>query len=167
MHFILAAAVTLFAAASFADLRWRRIPNALVLAVSAVALVRIGLKFDPIAVGFDVAAATLLFLLLMVAWARNLLGAGDVKLAAAAALLVGHEAVLGFLLLTTLFGGALALLALADAWMARSMGRSTGFGIPTGPVGVPDLEMARPSVPYGVAISVAAAITLFVSPPTG
>jgi prepilin peptidase CpaA len=164
MLFLSGTSVILLIAASVADLRWRRIPNILVLAVAAIALIRIALNFDLVAAGYDFAAALAVFAALIAAWRLNLLGAGDVKLLAATALLVGHQAVPNFLVATTLFGGFLALLALADARMAKSFGRSIGLGIPIGTIDGGDVATMQPSVPYGIAISAACAMTLFLFP---
>src|SRR5581483_3438807 len=95
----------ILATAAISDLCWRRIPNILALARAVL-------------------------LLLVIAWTRNWIGGGDVKLAAAAVLLIGYRRVPDFLVLTALLGGGIALLTLADIYVDRFYGRSLGFAFP-------------------------------------
>lgn len=96
------------AAAAFADLRSRRIPNSLPIALAAAGLTAT-LVVDPRnALAFAAILVTALVLGTML-HARSLIGGGDVKLMAVAAATYGlHDAAL-FLGATILAGGVLAL----------------------------------------------------------
>lgn len=156
----------ILAAAAVTDLCWRRIPNMLVLALAIVAILRLALDFDPTVAGLSLAAAAAVLLLLAFAWSRNWVGGGDVKLAAAATLLVGYRQLADFLVLTAFLGGAVALLVLADSFVDRFYGRSVGFAFPVAIPRTGDAAAAKPSVPYGIAISAAGFLMLFqVFPP--
>jgi prepilin peptidase CpaA len=83
-----------------------------------------------------------------------LIGGGDVKLLAVAALWAGPAAVPSLLLLTELLGGVLALLFLSP--LARRLTVSWGTGaLPPG-AELPSGKGAP--IPYGVAIAMAALI---------
>lgn len=116
-------ALGLLVAAATTDMLERRIPNALAAGLAGVGLARIALDLaggggaGPAAA--DLAAATALFLLGATAFRLGLLGGGDVKLAAAAALWTGAALVLPFLMATALAGGALAVGFLALALLRR------------------------------------------------
>lgn len=160
--FVLVGAIGAFGAASVLDLLRRRIPNNLVLAVVALALLRIAA--DRGAHGLvDAIDAAIVLLVCLALWLRGWLGAGDGKLIAATALLVGARALPDFLVLTAIIGGVLGAAALADQWLDRHYGRSTGFAFP-----LADTSRAaagalarKASVPYGLAISLAGLATLF------
>ena len=144
---------------SISDLRCRRIPNLYVAALGIIALARVALALDPVGAAYDLGAATVVFAVLLVAWARKMLGAGDVKVIVAAVLLVGHDALLHFLFLTAILGGALALLVLADSWIEKYYAFTLRIAYPAGaPTG--GMSGQRPSVPYGVAIAAACLLTL-------
>lgn len=78
------------------DWRQRRVPNALVIAGALVALAALGLQATPLHIGWadalSACAATFVFLLLF--YAAGLMGAADVKFAAALALWLGLEGML-------------------------------------------------------------------------
>jgi prepilin peptidase CpaA len=135
------AALLLVAAGS--DAWSRRIPNWSVLAVAGLFL--IGLPFGwPVASWASCLGAMALALAVgFPMFATRLVGAGDVKLLAAAALFTGLDHLLLLLVSTALAGGALALLALTARPYAMALAA----------VGWPRL---RPGVPYGVAIAAGA-----------
>lgn len=140
-------AIGLFAAAAASDIWCRRIPNLLVLALAALAVLRIGLALasdpGPGAVGADVLVSAAVFAFGALAFSLNLLGGGDVKLLAAGALWTGAPAAGAFLMATVLAGGVLALGFLIAGIASR------GFG-----------GLARkPSLPYGVAIAAGGILT--------
>ncbi len=108
--------VTGMLAAAAADLRWRIVPDTAVLAVAfGGGLARL-LSGGAMAAGLGLAAALALFLLLSALWRFGVLGGGDVKLIAAAAL--GEPLARLFALLTSiaLAGGVLAGLLLLGRW---------------------------------------------------
>jgi len=121
----------------------RRIPNWSVLAM--VGLFLIGLPFGwPVASWASGLGAMVLALAVgFPMFATRLVGAGDVKLLAAAALFTGLDHMPLLLVSTTLAGGALALLALTTRPYATALAAA----------GWPQL---RPGVPYGVAIAAGA-----------
>ncbi len=132
---LLVAALALLVAAATTDALDRRIPNALSLGLALVGLARIVLDLTaggPLATAAaDLAAAVAVFVLGAVGFRFGVLGGGDVKLLAAAALWTGAAALLPFLMATAVAGGLLAFLFLVRPRRA-----------------------ARPvAVPYGVAIA--------------
>lgn len=139
-------ATGLFAAAAVCDLGWRRIPNGLVLGLFGLGLARLGLAWGagaPLAgLTADLAASLLLLALGTLAFQARLLGGGDVKLFAAAALWIGVADLLPFLARTALAGGVLAVGVLA--WGLATRGRG-----------------AQGSLPYGVAIALGGILTTF------
>jgi prepilin peptidase CpaA len=90
------------------DLRTRRVPNGITggLALAALPLALFG-GLAHLAASLALAAAV--FALGMFAFGSGLLGGGDVKLLAAAALALGYPLALGFVLYTLISGGALAV----------------------------------------------------------
>jgi prepilin peptidase CpaA len=149
---MLLAAVGVFAAAAYSDVRARYISNALPLAVGALGLVRLIATGDPHTALWTIMAAAAVFVVACVLWRFGLLGGGDAKLLAAAALLVGWRDLFDFLLLMSLGGGGVALAVVA----ASRLGGPSALLL-TSPSAI---EPARPSVPYGLAIAAAAAWVL-------
>ena len=146
-------AVGLFAAAAYSDVRARHIPNKMPLAIGALALLRLIPAGDPHPALWSIAAAASVFVVAFVQWRFGLLGGGDAKLLAAAALLVGWRDLFEFLLLMSLGGAVVALAVVA----ASRLGGPSALLLPSpSAVGTP----ARPSVPYGLAIAAAAAWVL-------
>lgn len=135
----------LLLAACATDVRARRIPNALVLATLGAGLVRAALATaaGPYAVG--VQAALLGALLGLAAWlplyALGALGAGDVKLFAAAAAWLGPQGVLPASTYAALAGGVLAL-----GWLALGALRQSP------PRQAPATRRDR-RLPYGTAVA--------------
>lgn len=149
----------LLTVAAVSDVRTRRIPNVLVAFVAAS-----GLLFSVTAFGLvgglkHSLGGLLLGLAIwlpfyMVRW----LGAGDVKLFAAAGAWLGIERTLVGALLAALLGGVLAV-----AWMLRAYGvagtsaRVTlGMASPRQVVNRPVDSKSRDAIPYGVALALGA-----------
>jgi prepilin peptidase CpaA len=84
---------------------------------------------------------------------RGLVGGGDVKLTAAAVLLVGYHALSGFLVAMSLCGLVVTLAVLAADRLAPRPA-----AVPLG--ATHDPTPARPTVPYGVAIAASGIVTL-------
>lgn len=135
-----ATAAALFAVAAVNDLRSRRIPNLVTLLLALLGLVRIGSDLVAggawLAAAGDLGMAFLVFTLGALAFRFGVLGGGDVKLLAAGSLFFGAVGSGGYLLLTALAGGLLALGFLASC-----------LALPGGS------RKARPSLPYAVAIA--------------
>jgi prepilin peptidase CpaA len=105
-------------AASYFDIRARRIPNWLTGSVVAAALIVHG--FSGIrALGVSVAVMAVLVLLGTCVYSRGGIGGGDVKLAIAASGLLSFPLCVPFLLYTMLGGGVLAIAFLLRRGNAR------------------------------------------------
>lgn len=147
----------LFVCAAYGDVRTRRIPNLLVLAIAMLALGRLILAGDPGAAAAAVGAAAAVFFVGFLGFWRGLWGGGDVKLLAATVLLIGHRALGDFLLVMSLFGLVVTLATLAAARLKPRavMATPSSSDAP-----------APPTVPYGVAIAAAGILTLFLQSPS-
>lgn len=159
---VLAAAVVIFVIVAYQDVRTRRIPNALSLAIAALGLARVALAAEVIEAGYTLAAAAIIFAITLGLFQRGAIGGGDAKILPAAALLVGYQELLGFLFLMSLCGGVLALATLAAEGLDLSFG-----GFRRGPrvSSTAQSEGGRlapkgSTVPYGVAVATAGVMTL-------
>lgn len=151
--------VALLLGAAIADVRSRRIPNALTVTLllcgAAVSLL------DPAAPRFfsgSIAFAAV-FVIATAAWRAGLCGGGDAKLASAVAIWVGISRVPVFALATALAGGLLAIACYAlSAASARRAIRASLVAISAlGPAALaPSSPGNRVSVPYGVGIAAGA-----------
>jgi prepilin peptidase CpaA len=153
-------AIGLLAVVAYSDLRTRRIPNELCLGIAVLGLVRIALAGDALAAAYSLATAMAVFSVAILLFRRGAIGGGDVKLATAMALLLDHHEVFGFLVLMSVCGGVLALAILAGE-MVRYRVVRTWRGPPRIARGA--TLPSRPTVPYGVAIAAAGAITLILA----
>ncbi len=149
----------LFAVAAYGDVRTRRIPNALAIAVTALGLVRLILAGDPGEALDSFAAAAAIFAAGFLLFWRGLFGGGDVKLMAAAVLLVGYHALPGFLVVMGLCGLFVTLAVLAAGKLmprpaAVLLGAETHNQTP-----------ARVTVPYAVPIAASGILTLILQSP--
>lgn len=148
--------LALLATAAWTDLAQRRIPNLCSAGLLLLLPAWLMLTGSP-APWYEAPLALLLALLPgLLLWQRGILGGGDVKLAAVCAGFVGTTALLPFLLVTSLLGGALALVQLLRhrPRLRRSLAAPQPAETPDGADG--------PTVPYGVAIALAAAWMLLV-----
>jgi prepilin peptidase CpaA len=149
-------------AASVSDIRHRRIPNALVLVLALL-----GIAFSAVVVspGVGITRAMLGLLIGFVLWipfyALRMLGAGDVKLFAAACCWLAPSQVFSAALLSALAGGVLSVIGLV---LAHGVGL-TSFRIAHAvrdpkllatPLSVP---AGRPTLPYGLAMTIGLAVT--------
>ena len=162
---ICALIVPLAAIITYYDVRYRRIPNAFVLATLAS-----GLIVNTIFYGFGGALASLMgcacaFFLMFMLHVFGAMGAGDVKLFAAIGAVVGMPLVLQTFVVVILTGGALAvLLTLRNGALRQTMmrvlqilvGLLPGWQVPR--FGVP--ADRRHTIPYGVAITFGSLISL-------
>lgn len=145
--------IGIFAAAAYADIRTRRIPNELVVALLALASLRIAVTGDPAAALYTLVAGAALFVATFLLFWRGLLGGGDVKLMVATAFLVGYHDVLGFLFVMSLSGGLMAVAILAGDRLCWRRATTAEQALEAS---------ARLTVPYGVAIAAAGTMTLLV-----
>ena len=165
---ILILGMGILAVIAYGDVRTRRIPNVLSLAIAILGLLRIILDHDPVAMGHTLAAATAIFIAAFLLFWYGGIGGGDTKLVAATALLVGYHDLFSFLFLMSACGGALALAVLARdrlsrrRWLPTRREREPLTTETAERIATP----ARPTtVPYGVAIAAAGVVTLILNAP--
>ena len=141
-------AIGLLFLAAYGDLRNRRIPNALCLAVGVLGLVRIAFAGDAVAALYTIAAAAVVFTASLMLFWRGAVGGGDVKLVAAMALLIGYREVVGFLVLMSICGGVLALGTLLRELSRRALGGQRAGAAARAP---PQARCRRQSLPCRMA----------------
>jgi prepilin peptidase CpaA len=154
-----AVALALLAGAAARDVALRRIPNGIAAALALLGLLRhAGQGAGMVAAALLAAGAVLLAGVLL--WQRGLTGGGDVKLLAAAALLVSPAAVPDLLLAVPVAGGALALAHLGLRRVLRPDGvRSRCMLRRILRCEARRIRRGAP-LPYGVAIATGAAFVL-------
>jgi prepilin peptidase CpaA len=150
---------------TYYDVRYRRIPNAFVLATLLS-----GLIVNTIYGGWNGTLASLggcaiAFILMFILHVFGAMGAGDVKLFAAVGSLIGTQLVLPTFLIVILTGGALALLLMLHTGAVRAtmhrvlqilVGLLPGWEMPR--FAVPSDR--KHTIPYGVAITFGSLISL-------
>jgi len=159
---VLALAASLLAAAALYDLGYRLIPDFLPGMLAGLAITaRLAEGWSSLGVALLV--SLVVFALLGFLALRGLIGGGDVKLGAAAALLVPVRSADDFVLATALAGGVLALLYLLAGLVLRARRR---------PSGRPASRLARIArteawrirrggpLPYGIAIAAGAVLSV-------
>ena len=157
--------VPLAALIIYFDVRYRRIPNAFVLA-TLISGVTINTIFGGLSGTVDsVTGCLFAFLLIFVLHVFGAMGAGDVKLFSAIGAVTGAHLVLPTFLVVVLVGGALALVSVVRAGaLIMTMHRVLQILVGL----LPGWEMPRfsiPSdrkhtVPYGVAITIGGLISV-------
>jgi prepilin peptidase CpaA len=159
----------LLGAACATDLRARRIPNALVVAVLALGVARAGIVAyagaDGVVPLADGPGAALLGAAVgLAAWlplyALGVLGAGDVKLFAAVGAWIGPRGVLPASTYAALAGGVLGAAWFARAAVAARFPALAGAAVPGGAPGAGARPAGDTRIPYGLAI--AAGVLAFV-----
>lgn len=139
-------------AAAYTDLARRRISNALTFGLAAAAL---GLSGIHGALPFAVMLATYVALLIAgtVPFSRGWIGGGDVKLIAAGAVCAGWPGLVSLLLITSVAGGALALIELARARRLQFALMQLATAAYVGSLGRGVLlEPERRKLPYALAV---------------
>ena len=143
--------------AGIGDLTTMRIPNRLVLTMLAGYVMLapfVGLSMSQIALGL--ASASIVFFVAFWAYAKGWMGGGDVKLMAVAALWLGLPLLPAFLLCTAVAGAVLTMALLS--YRTRPLSKAAlGFGWAC-------RLHTYETVPYGVAIALAALIVFTSSP---
>jgi Flp pilus assembly protein protease CpaA len=153
----LGVATALLGAGALADIRRRRIPNALNGALLVAGLGAQAGTNGWVGMGWGLAATLLSVGLLWQPWLAGRIGGGDVKMAGAAAAWMGPGQTLSYALFTAVAGGLVALVcaALSSRQVRRQM-RINLEGVAAG-LGTPAVAIAggagRVSVPYGAAIA--------------
>lgn len=149
----------LLVVAGVTDVRERRIPNVVVLALLAAGLLVSALLGGAAGAGWSLAAAGLGFIIWIPFYVFRMLGAGDVKLFAAAAAWLAPLQVVDAALVTAFIGGALSVF-----WIVRESGGAAGL--------VRILHAARyrqtlvqterrHKLPYGVAMAIGLSLSFF------
>jgi len=141
----------LFIVAAYGDVKTFRIPNVLVAAVVLLGITRLFVIGDPSAALSTVAASIPLLVIGFVLFTLGFVGAGDVKLITATALLIGYNNLLSFLLFTGICGAVISFAVLVI---------HKYLPLYAGPRVTVLLPKARLTVPYGVAIATAGGVTL-------
>lgn len=150
---------------TYYDVRYRRIPNAFVLATLASGLIVNAIYGGLNGVLASLGGCAIAFILMFVLHVFGAMGAGDVKLFAAVGSLVGTQLVLPTFLVVILTGGALALLLMLHTGAVRAtmqrvlmilVGLLPGWEIPR--FAVP--ADRKHTIPYGVAITFGSLISL-------
>jgi prepilin peptidase CpaA len=139
---LLIALVLLLLSAGVEDVRTREIANWKNAAIALLAPLwwtASGLTLWP-GVAIQLAVAVLVFGLFVAAFWMGQMGGGDVKMIGALALWLPPQPLLWMLVLMSLLGGALTLLMLADKLLRK--------------------KKQLPEIPYGVAIAMAALLTI-------
>lgn len=91
-------------------------------------------------IAIQIGVALIVFALFAAAFHFGMMGGGDVKMIGALALWFPFQPLLTMLIIMSLAGGAITLLMLIDKWVRR--------------------QSAQPEVPYGIAIAIAALLTI-------
>ncbi len=104
-----AVGVALLLIAAWVDVATRHIPNALVMLLLPLGVLRHVIESDLLAA---FGGALLVFAVAVFCWMRGWLGGGDAKLFGVAALLVPQQQMVGQVMVTVVFGGVLALLVM-------------------------------------------------------
>lgn len=156
---VLIVGMGILAVIAYGDVRARRIPNVLSLAIAMLGLLRIILLHDPVAGAHTLTAAAAIFVAAFLLFWHGAIGGGDAKLVAATALFVGYHNLFGFLFLMSVCGGTLAVVMLARHTLRLRL------WLPSRRAGIPSTAEriaapAWPTVPYGVAIAAAGVVTL-------
>jgi prepilin peptidase CpaA len=145
------------------DVRYRRIPNAFVLATLITGLI-LNVSIGGVSGGLDSAGGCVLaFILMFILHVFGAMGAGDVKLFAAIGSVIGAHLVLPTFVVVVLTGGLLALVSIVRSGVFKTtmhrvlqilVGLLPGWQMPK--FSVPTDR--RLTVPYGAAITIGAII---------
>lgn len=134
--------VLILVSAGIEDARIREISNWKNAAIALLALpwwVAMGLSPWPdMAIQLGIALGV--FALFAAAFHFSMMGGGDVKMIAALALWFPFDKLVSLIVIMSLVGGALTLVMLIDKWIRR--------------------RSEQPEIPYGIAIAIAALLTL-------
>jgi len=154
------AIIGLVITAAWRDLATRTIPNAIsaiTLTLGVVVRIEAGLT----ALVLSSAAAFILFSLLLFAYARRLVGGGDVKLMSALAAGLSPLDSYHFVVATAIAGGILAVAYLLLSRRLQAIRKPAGKSLLSRVIAIETWRICRRSpLPYGVAIAVGAAFVL-------
>ena len=151
--------------ATISDLRRRRIPNSVSVAILIVGLLVRALDGGASAPLSGLAGFALVLAALYVPWRSGWLKGGDVKLAAAVAAWVGLSGLIWFVLATAVAGGLVsaACYLLTPAPVRAEIRANLTLAMLQGDLSAPQAPRAgRVTVPYAVAITAGAAVAFFI-----
>jgi prepilin peptidase CpaA len=150
---------------AYYDVRYRRIPNAFVLATLAAGIAINAIFGGLPGVAASVGGCALGFVLMFMLHVFGAMGAGDVKLFAAIGAVTGAQLVLPTFVVVVLTGGLLATVSIIRAGMVRTtihrvlqifVGMLPGWQMPK--FAVP--ADRKYTIPYGVAITMGSIISV-------
>lgn len=148
------ASIALLVVAAYSDIKTLKIPNVLVCTIAVLGILRLILLGHPIAAIYAIGVALLIFLIGFVMFSRGWVGAGDVKLLMATVLLIRYPDLSTFLIRMSVLGAGLSIIIAALRYYAPLLvGPRLGSRLAT-----------INAVPYGVAIAVAAILTILLQP---
>ena len=170
LHVVLggAAFLALLLAVCLRDVQVRRIPNRLVVALAVGGLASTTLAFGMHGLTRSLLCLAIGFAIWIPFYALRMLGAGDVKLFAAAAAWLSPAQVLNAALLAAFAGGLLSII-----WLVRELGvgmvvmrllHIASRGVLGGTVALPEVAKggsAARRLPYGVAMATGLALAFF------
>lgn len=164
-------AIILLGAASYTDLRWRRIPNYLTFPAFGLGLILYLVTGSWMGLLLSLSGALLAPSILSLAHGGKGLGMGDIKLAMALGALLGPILGAVAMVFSMIAGAGVALF-----WMAKDLG-VFGYGrVQSGITAVlgrgrkggeSESDVTKLAVPYGLAIAIGTLLTLVVSLWTG
>ncbi len=134
--------VLILVSAGIEDARIREISNWKNAAIALLALPWwFAMGLDPWPdMAIQLGIALIVFALFAAAFHFGMMGGGDVKMIAALALWFPFDKLVSLIVIMSLVGGALTLVMLIDKWIRR--------------------RSEQPEIPYGIAIAIAALLTL-------
>ncbi|MDR2444259.1 MAG: prepilin peptidase [Deltaproteobacteria bacterium] len=133
-------AVLVLGWAAVSDVRSLTIPNSLVIALAALALVNALIAGSLDALGWVGCLGCLIIGIIL--WKAKIIGAGDVKLAAAALLWLPGQ-VIDFLFLTAILGGLVSLVYLVKGRIVKKKAKQIPYGLPLSIATVALMALAR------------------------
>ena len=156
----------LLVGACVTDLRSRRIPNGLVLALVLGGIGYSMATMAPLAaLGYALGGGVVGLALWLPFWLMRVLGAGDVKLAAASGTWLGIAGILEASLLAAVVGGLLAVWALSrQGGLSAAVTRFGGWMLASRAAGAiaPEVTPKERRIPYGLAIAAGSAAAAWV-----
>ena len=150
---------------AYYDVRYRRIPNAFVLAALAAGLAMSGIFGGLPGVAASLGGCGLAFILMFILHIFGAMGAGDVKLFAAIGAVTGAQLVVPTFLVVVLTGGLLAIVSIIRAGTVMTtlhrvlqifVGMLPGWQMPKFAVPADRTH----TIPYGVAITMGSIISI-------
>ncbi len=158
---VLTAVVGSGAVSAAADLRTRRVPNAVTFCTGLLGVVLAAIHVSGLSVTNALGGLVLGGLLMLPGHLIGRTGAGDVKLFAALGTLLGPQRIVFAFLYTAIAGGALATLVAVRRGRLRTTLESTATLVCTGGRNVPDIE--HPSADNRFAYAPAIALGAFLA----